>query len=53
MSQPTQQEVDRVIAGYENAKEAPNYAASIVVEMQQLSGDDYGMVWSTKYPEEA
>lgn len=50
MAQPTQEEVDRVVAGYENAKEAPNYAASFVVEMQQNSGDDYTMVWSTKYP---
>lgn len=51
MAQPTQEEVDRVIAGYENAKEAKNYATSIVVEMQLLGSDDYKMVWSTQYPE--
>lgn len=50
MSQPTQQEVDNVIAAYENAKEAKKYADSIVAEMQLNSGEDYTMVWSTKYP---
>ena len=49
MAQPTQQEVDRVIAAYENAKEAKNYADSIVIEMQLNSGEDYTMVWSTQY----
>ena len=50
MSQPTQQEVTRIITGYENASDAVEYAASIVIEMQQNSGDDYTMVWTTKYP---
>lgn len=50
MSQPTQAEVDRVIAAYNNAKEAKNYADTIVVEMQLNSGDDYTMVWNTSYP---
>lgn len=51
MSQPTQQEVDRVIAAYENAQEAASYAGSIVAEMQMNDGEDYTMVWSTRYPE--
>lgn len=50
MAQPTQEEIDRVVAGYENAKEAVSYAGSIVIEMQQNSGEDYTMVWSTEYP---
>lgn len=52
MSQPTQQQVDSVVAAYENATEATKYADSIVAEMQLNSGDDYTMVWNTKYPEE-
>lgn len=51
MAQPTQQEVDRVISAYENAKEAKKYADSIIAEMQLNEGEDYKMVWSTKYPE--
>ena len=51
MSQPTQQEVDSVVAAYENAREAKQYADSIVIEMQNNSGDDYTMVWTTGYPE--
>lgn len=47
MSQATQQEVDRVITAYENAKEAKKYADSFVMEMQQNSGEDYTMVWTT------
>lgn len=47
----TQQEVDRVLAAYDNAKEAKQYTDSLVIEMQVNSGDDYKMVWSTRYPE--
>lgn len=52
MAAPTQQEVDSVLAAYENAKAAKSYAASIVAEMQQLNDEDYGMLWSTQYPGE-
>ena len=48
----TQAEVDRVVAAYENAKTAKEYADSIVMEMQQASGDDYTFVWSEQYPAE-
>ena len=48
----TQEEVDRVLAAYENAKEVPEYAATIVLEMQQVSGDDYRMVWTHQYQTE-
>ena len=51
MAQPTQQEVDRVVAVYGNLQDANAYAESIVIEMQLNSGEDYTMVWSTKYPE--
>ena len=50
MAAPTQQEVDRVVAAYENAKKAVAYAGSLVIEMQLNSGEDYTMVWSTAYP---
>lgn len=46
MAQATQQEVDRVIAAYENAKAAKKYADSIIAEMQLNAGEDYTMVWS-------
>lgn len=46
----TQEEADRVLAAYDNAKTAKDYADSIVIEMQQNSGDDYTMVWTTRYP---
>lgn len=46
----TQAEVDRVLSAYDNAKEAPEYAESIVLEMQQVSGTDYKMVWTNQYP---
>lgn len=49
MAVPTQEEIDRVINGYNRAAEAPNYADTIVCEMEQVSGDNYKMVWSTEY----
>ena len=48
----TQQEVDRVMAAYDNAKNATDYAESIVLEMQNISGTDYRMVWTNQYPTE-
>lgn len=50
MAAATQQEVDRVLAAYEKAKAANEYAESIVLEMQQKSGEDYSMVWTNQYP---
>lgn len=46
----TQADVDRVLATYDNAKASTEYADSIVMEMQQVSGTDYKMVWSNQYP---
>lgn len=45
----TQEEVDRVLAAYDNAKAAVEYADSIVMEMQQISGTDYKMVWTNQH----
>lgn len=46
----TQEEIDRVLAAYDNAKAAAEYADSIVMEMQQVSGTEYKMVWTNQYP---
>lgn len=50
MATPTQKDVDRVVAGYENAKGAIEYARTIIAEMEQITGsEDYDMVWTTEY----
>lgn len=49
MAAPTPAEISRVIAGYNRADNAADYADTIVCEMQQVSGDNYRMVWSTEY----
>lgn len=49
MAEPTQTEINRVINGYNRAIGAADYADTIVCEMQQVSGDNYRMVWSTEY----
>jgi hypothetical protein len=46
----TQAEIDRVLAAYDNAKTAKDYSDSIVIEMQQVSGTDYKLVWTNQYP---
>ena len=51
MAAPTQNEVDSVVAAYENAKGAAEYASTIVLEMRQNgSSSDYTMVWTEHYP---
>ena len=49
MAEPTQGEINRIVSGYNRADGAADYAATIVCEMQQVSGDNYKMVWSTEY----
>lgn len=49
MAAPTQDDINRVINGYNRADAAADYADTIVCEMQQVSGDNYRMVWSTEY----
>lgn len=49
MAQPTLEDINRVINGYNQADAAADYAETIVCEMQQVSGDNYSMVWSTEY----
>ena len=49
MAAPTQEEINRVISGYDRASGAADYADTIVCEMEQVSGDNYRMIWSTGY----
>ena len=49
MAEPTQEEINRVISGYDRASGAADYADTILCEMQQVSGDNYQMAWSTEY----
>ena len=49
MAQPTEKDIERVINGYNRAIGAADYADTIKCEMQQVSGDNYRMVWSTEY----
>lgn len=49
MAIPTPQDIERVIAAVNRATEAAIYGETIVCEMQQVSGDNYKMVWSTQY----
>ena len=49
MAEPGQGDINRVISGYNRADGAADYADSIVCEMEQVSGDNYRMVWSTEY----
>lgn len=51
MSNPTPQEIDRIISGYDTAIAAADYADTIVCEMQATSSppNNYRMVWSNQY----
>lgn len=49
MAAPTQAEVNRVLLAYNRAKSAEGYAETIVMEAEQISGDDYRMNWSDEY----
>lgn len=49
MAEPTQDDINRIINGYNQAAAAADYADTIVCEMQQVSGENYRMLWSTEY----
>lgn len=42
-------DINRIINGYTEAKDASEYAEALALEMQQTEGEDYQMVWSTSY----
>lgn len=49
MAAPGQDDINRVISGYDRADGAADYADTIVCEMENISGDNYQMKWSTEY----
>ena len=49
MANPTQEQINRIISGKDHAKDAADYADTIVVEAQLVSGENYNMVWSNQY----
>ena len=49
MSNPTEQDISRVVSGYNRAAEAIVYGESIVCEMHLIENDNYIMIWSTEY----
>lgn len=46
MAQPTQQEVDKVVAAYDIALKGKEYVETFVFDVEQNSGTDYTMVWT-------
>lgn len=49
MATPTQAEINRVIDGYNQARESADYAETLVLQTEQISEDEYRMKWSNKY----
>ena len=44
---PTEKKVNSILAAVNTAGAAADYADAQICEMQQVSGDNYCMVWST------
>ena len=49
MDNSTEQDIERIITGYNRAKDGADYAETIVCEAQLVADDNYRMVWSTHY----
>jgi hypothetical protein len=49
MSEPTESDINRVVHGYDLADAAADYGQTIVCQTENISGDNYRMVWSTEY----
>lgn len=45
---PTEERVNSLLAAIATAQAAKDYATAQVCEAQQVSGDNYCMVWSTE-----
>lgn len=41
--------IDRIINGYKNAEDAAEYAEALTLDVEQNSGSDYTLVWTTAY----
>lgn len=42
-------DINRIMNGYEDAKDATAYGEAIVLDVEQIDGDDYRMVWTQNY----
>lgn len=40
-------DVERIVEGYHRAENAADYADTIVLEAEQISDDNYRLVWTT------
>lgn len=49
MATQTERDIERIITGYNRAKGAADYAATIKCVMEQVDGDNYQMRWSNEY----
>ena len=41
--------VDRIINGYEEAQQAANYGEALVLDEEEISGDDYRLLLTNAY----
>ena len=46
---PSTDDIVRVMTGYDEAKESKKYADSLKLEAENISGNNYCLVWSTAY----
>lgn len=42
-------DVERIMNGYYSAIDAANYAEALVLDDEQIEGDDYRMIWTNAY----
>ena len=43
-------DIDRIIIGYNGAKDAAAYEEALVLDEEQTEGDDYRLIISESYP---
>lgn len=41
--------IERVMEGYENAKDASEYAEALVLDDELIEGTDYRIIWTNEY----
>ena len=49
MAEPTPEQINRVVTAYNRAVGAAEYTNTLVVQAEQISGDEYRMNWSNRY----
>ena len=45
----TEADIERIVNGANRAKDATEYAATLVFRVDHVADDDYKFVWSTEY----